>query len=77
MRRTSSDAAFLYTRSVFFRLRITSCVEFSSPATSAFLMLSWIGASAVAMKRVPRLTPSAPEKQSSPHSGEEEIRPDG
>mmetsp|Transcript_40434 Transcript_40434/g.133866 ORF Transcript_40434/g.133866 Transcript_40434/m.133866 type:complete len:204 (-) Transcript_40434:51-662(-) len=60
MRSTSSDAAFLYTRSVFFRLRITSCVEFSSPATSAFLMLSWIGASAVAMKRVPRLTPSAP-----------------
>ena len=50
----------LKTRSVFFNDRIINVVECSSPSTSACLMLAWIGASTVAMKRVPMFIPSAP-----------------
>ena len=55
-----SVAALLSTRSVLRRGRMTRRVSSSLAATMARFTLSWIGASLVAMKRVPMFMPSAP-----------------
>ena len=57
---SASVAALRSTRSVLRSGRITSRVSSSLAATSACLTWSWIGASLVAMKRVPMFMPSAP-----------------
>mmetsp|Transcript_64234 Transcript_64234/g.150604 ORF Transcript_64234/g.150604 Transcript_64234/m.150604 type:complete len:218 (-) Transcript_64234:231-884(-) len=57
---TSADVLFLYTRSVFFKLRKTWVVSVTLAFTMTSLMGCTMGASLVAIKRVPMLIPSAP-----------------
>jgi hypothetical protein len=55
-----STAAFFSTRSVLRKGRMTSRVSSSEAARIACFTCSWIGASLVAMNRVPMFMPSAP-----------------